>query len=91
MTDVTTRRRRIVEVAEPLAKLAGRAIEQSVDPFFTEDMAAQLMEDVVAQEGQGLLGFHDLGIKPTSMDKVAFDYLHRFRPGGHFTKVEGYY
>ena len=91
VTDVTTRRKRIVEVSEQIAKVTGRAVEQSINPFLTEDMVSQLMEDVVADEEAGYLGFADLDIKPTSMDKVAFDYLHRFRPGGHFTKVEGYY
>lgn len=91
VTDVTTVRKRIVEVSDQLARLAGRGVEQGINPFFTEDMVNQLLEDVVAQEGVGYLGFSDLGIKPTSMDKVSFDFLHRYRPGGHFTKVEGYY
>ena len=30
-------------------------------------------------------------IEPSSMDKYAFDFLHRFRPGGHFTMVQGYH
>jgi hypothetical protein len=33
----------------------------------------------------------DLNIEPMSMDKVAFEYLHRFRQGGHFTLAEGYH
>ena len=33
----------------------------------------------------------DLGVVPSSMDKYSFDFLHRFRPGGHFTMVQGYH
>ena len=52
---------------------------------------AQLQEDVLPVQGRGWLGLADLDIEPTSMDRVAFEYLHRFRPGGHFSLVEGYH
>ena len=60
--------------------------------MLTEDMIAQLMEDVLpADESSNYKSFADLDITPSSMDKVSFDFLHRFRPGGHFTSVQGYY
>lgn len=40
---------------------------------------------------QGYLGLADLNIEAAAMDRVAFDFLHRFRPGGHFVLVEGYH
>jgi hypothetical protein len=46
---------------------------------------------VLPRNDQGWLGFEDLNIEPASMDKVAFEYLHRFRKGGHFVLVEGYH
>jgi hypothetical protein len=50
-----------------------------------------MTEDVLPRADQDWLNIQDLGIEPASMDKVAFDFLHRFRRGGHFTQVEGYH
>lgn len=52
---------------------------------------AQLQENVLPRVDQQYLGLADLNIEPASMDRVAFDFLHRFRPGGHFVLVEGYH
>ena len=38
-----------------------------------------------------MLNFDAVGVVPASMEDHAFDYMHRFRPGGHFRLVEGYY
>ena len=52
---------------------------------------AQLREDVLPQQDKGYLGMQDLDLTPVSMDRVAFEFLHRFRPGGHFQLVKGYH
>jgi NADH dehydrogenase (ubiquinone) 1 alpha subcomplex subunit 9 len=91
VSDVTTVKKPLVDVPESAALLAGRFIQETVTPILTEDHIAQLKEDVVAVEGSSMLTIQDLGIEPQSMDKVAFDFLHRFRPGGHFTLVGGYH
>jgi NADH dehydrogenase (ubiquinone) 1 alpha subcomplex subunit 9 len=91
VTDVTTVKKPLVDVPESAALFAGRFIQETVTPILTEDHVAQLKEDVVAVEGSSMLTMQDLGIEPQSMDKVAFDFLHRFRPGGHFTLVGGYH
>ncbi len=52
---------------------------------------AQLREDVLPQHNKGYLGMQDLDLTPVSMDRVAFEFLHRFRPGGHFQLVKGYH
>lgn len=52
---------------------------------------AQLREDVLPQLNKGYLGMQDLDLTPVSMDRVAFEFLHRFRPGGHFQLVKGYH
>ena len=64
-----------MDIPLSVANFTGSLIEQTINPFLTHDM----------------LGMKDLNVDCASMDKVAFDYLHRFRLGGHFTKVEGYY
>lgn len=49
------------------------------------------LEAIVKREATRPLTFKDLDMEPASMDKAAFDYIHRFRPGGHFTLVQGYH
>jgi NADH dehydrogenase (ubiquinone) 1 alpha subcomplex subunit 9 len=89
--DVTQKKRPLVDIPLPLANAAGSVFEQFINPFLSPDMIAQMCEDNVASTDKGLLTMKDLGIEPVSIDRVAFNYLHRFRAGGHFTKVEGYY
>lgn len=73
------------------AELAGKVVEQMISPVLSVDMVAQLQEDVVAKDDKAFLTLGDLGVEQTNMDRLAFDYLHRFRKGGHFTLVKGYH
>ena len=91
VSDVTTLKKPMVDVPVSLANMTGRFFEETISPLLTTDMIAQLQEDVIAKEGTEFLSLKDLNIEPVSMDKMAFDYLHRFRSGGHFTIVEGYH
>jgi len=93
VSDISTLRKPLVDVPLPAAELAGRAVEELVSPWFTQDSIRQLTEDVLPQpkETTGWLDMEDLQLEATSMDKVAFEYLHRFREGGHFTLAEGYH
>jgi hypothetical protein len=59
-------------------------------------MVLQMQENVLPKmmdnkNNNNWLTLKDLNIEPMSMDKVAFEYLHRFRQGGHFTLAEGYH
>ena len=45
---------------------------------------------ILAENKGHVFTFRDLEQEPTSMEKVAFDYLSRFRIGGKFNYVEGY-
>lgn len=90
VTDITTKKKPMIDIPTPIAAAIGKLTQELINPVWTEDFAAQLCEDVLPQEGMGYLGFEDLGITPVTMDKVAFDYLHRYRPGGHFATTEGY-
>lgn len=91
VTDITTKKKPMINIPTEVASFIGKFSQELINPVWTEDFAAQLCEDVLPQEGMGYLGFEELKIDPTSMDKVAFDYLHRYRPGGHFANVQGYY
>jgi len=89
--DVTTVNTPIVAVPEKWPMLVGKFLDQTISPMLTEDQVVQLKEDCVQIEGTDMKTFADLGIEPSSMDKYAFEQLHRFRPGGHFTMVSGYH
>jgi NADH dehydrogenase (ubiquinone) 1 alpha subcomplex subunit 9 len=91
VSDVTTVKKPLIDIPVSIGNIAGRFFERTISPFLTPDMIAQLQEDVIEKENLGYLGLKDLDIEPVSMDKMAFDYLHRFRPGGHFLIAEGYH
>lgn len=91
VSDVTGVRKPLVDVPLSVASLGGRLFEETISPFLTRDLVLQMQEDVVAKPDEDLLTFKDINIQPSSLDKVAFDFLHRFRPGGHFTIVKGYH
>ena len=89
--DLTNKSVPIVDIPIFLAKAAGTVNNTWIRPFITEDVVNQMQEDCIELQGTDMLTMKDLGIEPVSMDKMAFSYLHRFRPGGHFVKVQGYY
>mmetsp|Transcript_7640 Transcript_7640/g.11414 ORF Transcript_7640/g.11414 Transcript_7640/m.11414 type:complete len:208 (-) Transcript_7640:74-697(-) len=91
VSDVTGVKKPLIDVPPALAVTTGRILEQTIAPFWTTDMVAQLREDNVLRVDEELLTFKDLDMQPSSIDKEAFDFLHRFRPGGHFTLVKGYH
>lgn len=92
VSDVTLMRCTLVDYPVPLANFVGGALDMGIAPLLSKDMVEQLQEDVLPIiNDPALMGFKDLGIDATSMDKVAFDWLHRFRPGGHFNLVKGYH
>ena len=73
------------------AKMVGGICDQLVHPSITYDEVLQMLEDTVLLDDPSLMTFADLNIEPTSMERVAFDYLHRFRRGGHFRQIKGYH
>ena len=89
--DVTTTKKPLIEIPISAAKFVGNFFEQTITPFITADLVEQMTVDIVATKDPNVLTLSDLGIQATSMDKQAFDYLHRFRPGGHFITVQGYH
>mmetsp|Transcript_29805 Transcript_29805/g.88470 ORF Transcript_29805/g.88470 Transcript_29805/m.88470 type:complete len:414 (-) Transcript_29805:91-1332(-) len=69
-------------------------------PMITPDLVELMTEDYVppmtqeeydAQpENDKILTMKDLGIEGHAIEKIAFNYLHRFRTGGHFQITSGY-
>ena len=91
VSDVSGVKKPMFDAPESIARFAGRFLDETISPLLTEDQIEQMKEDCVLKEGTKMKTLVDLGIEPSSMDKYAFDFLHRFRPGGHFTMVQGYH
>lgn len=93
----------IISMPAQMAQMLGKINKLGFNPWFTDDNIAQMLEDNVltgdmlrgdANTGNGeenVFTFADLGIEPSHMEKVTYEYLHRFRKGGHFTTVQGYH
>ncbi len=89
--DVILTRKPLVDVPVDAANMAGKLLGEFISPVLTTDMIAQLTEDVIERNDASMLSLADLNVDRSSMDRVAFDYLHRFRKGGHFTLAKGYH
>lgn len=61
------------------------------NPFVHASAIAKLKEDNILIDDGSALTFSDLGMTPSSLENEAFDFLHHYRPGGHFRTTEGYY
>ncbi|MFD1342124.1 complex I NDUFA9 subunit family protein [Litorisediminicola beolgyonensis] len=93
MLDVIERRRLVVNIPFPIAKLMGKVFDLVQTMSFgliraqiTSDQVANLRHDnVVSGEHKG---FDDLGFAPTSLEAVLPDYLWRFRPSGQYAAIK---
>ena len=81
----------LVDVPVSVARLAGKFMGELINPWLTKDLVEEMLVDVVEKSDPTLLSLKDLDITPQSVDRLAFDYLSRFRSGGHFKLVQGYH
>lgn len=99
--DITGQKPRMAELPKSLCLAMARLTEMERFPMITRDLVELWSEDYLPamtpeeyklQKGADkILTMEDLGVEATPIEKVAFEYLHRFRTGGHFTMVEGYH
>ena len=91
-----------VGVPTPIMEIICKLNQLGMNPTFTEDNLLQMLEDNTITEerkraaaahsaSSAVYSFADLGITPTDMRKVSYDFLHRFRSGGHFRRIQGYH
>jgi NADH dehydrogenase len=89
MLDVIRRRRAIVEIPMPIARLQGSILGQlarvGLTPPITRDQVLLLAKDNVVAEGAQ--GFAALGIAPTAMEAVLESYLYSYRPYGQYSRM----
>lgn len=87
MLEVIERRRWLVTVPWPVARLQASVLEMLPNPLLTTDQLKQLAVDNVVseaaiREGRTLQG---LGIRPQSLEAILPTYLWRFRRAGQYS------
>ncbi len=87
MLEVIERKRWLVSVPWPVARIQASVLEMLPSPLLTRDQLLQLAVDNVVseaaiQEGRTLEG---LGIRPQSLRAILPTYLWRFRRAGQYT------
>lgn len=93
MLDVIQRRRMIVNIPFPVARVMGFAFDMLnkitlglVPAQITRDQVRNLARDNVVADGAK--GFADLGITPVSLEAVLPDYLWPYRPSGQYAAIK---
>jgi NADH dehydrogenase (ubiquinone) 1 alpha subcomplex subunit 9 len=78
----------LVDVPLPVARLAGRLINNLPNPYLNEDQVLLQLEDAPGVR-DGELGLRDLGFtKISEFEQTAYNFLFRFRRGGHFVDAK---
>ncbi|MCD1624910.1 complex I NDUFA9 subunit family protein [Seohaeicola saemankumensis] len=93
MLEVIQRRRMIINIPFPVARLMGFGFDMLnkitlglVPAQITRDQVRNLARDNVV--GEGAKGFADLGIEPVSLEAVLPDYLWPYRPSGQYAAIK---
>ncbi len=86
MMEVIMRKRRLVSLPFPLARLQARFLQLLPKPMLTVDQVNLLKSDnVVSQQAlDEKRTFEGLGIEPRSMEAILPTYLDKFRPHGQY-------
>lgn len=101
VTDITEHKTRKVGVPKEIALPLANILQYQRNPPLTPDLVQLMSRDYLpamtaaeyeAQRSKdAVFTMKDLHINATPIEKVAFSYLHRYRPGGHFSRVAGYH
>lgn len=89
--DITKQRPTLVNLPFEVADFASSLMNLAPSPLWTRNDVALEGIDVVVPLDTENLTFADFGISPTPIEKIAFNYLHRYREGGHFIIAKGYH
>jgi len=96
--DITGQTPTKMNLPKDWVKMMAKGYEMLPRPIFTQDQVELWAEDCVPtmtpdeySKQENFLTMENLGIKKTPIEKVAFNYLHRWRVGGHFMLTGGYH
>jgi NADH dehydrogenase len=88
MLEVIGRRRLLIPIPFPLARLLGQAGDlmaaTPIPPPITADQVELLKADNVT--APGALGLADLGVVPSALEPIIPTYLYRYRKGGQYAQ-----
>mmetsp|Transcript_2762 Transcript_2762/g.3531 ORF Transcript_2762/g.3531 Transcript_2762/m.3531 type:complete len:360 (-) Transcript_2762:283-1362(-) len=74
---------KFVDIPAQYAKYVGMAFEKLPNPILTDDIFDLLQEDQLGVSG-GAEGFEALNIKPADFEQKGYNFLYKYRTGGHF-------
>mmetsp|Transcript_9193 Transcript_9193/g.17309 ORF Transcript_9193/g.17309 Transcript_9193/m.17309 type:complete len:398 (+) Transcript_9193:207-1400(+) len=99
--DITGQTPNVVDAPKDVAKMAAKGLNLMGTPMMTPDLVELWSEDFIPTMTQEeydaqpvkdkIFTLKDLGIDAVPIEKIAFNYLHRFREGGHFSIAKGYH
>lgn len=99
--DITQQQPKVVDLPKDVGSYVGRALNMLGNPMMTPDQINLWSEDFIPAMTQEeydavpvkdkIYTMKDFGIEALPIEKVAFNYLHRFRDGGHFVETPGYH
>ena len=89
--DITYQKPRVLDVPQAVGEVVALGLEQLPNPIMTVDDVKLMSTDVTLDPASTNPTFATLGVTPTPIEKVAFNYLYRYREGGHFPYAEGYH
>lgn len=99
--DITQQQTKTMDMPKDVGGLVGKGLNLMGKPMLTPDMVELWSEDFIPEKTQEeydamsakekIYTMKDFGVEAVPMEKVAFNYLHRFREGGHFVDAAGYH
>lgn len=96
--DITGQEPRLAELPRELVRNMAELTKYQSQPLLTPDMVDLMSEDYVPKmtkeeyaKNEDILTMDDMRVKATPIEKGAFEYLVRYKKGGHFIHAEGYH
>jgi NADH dehydrogenase (ubiquinone) 1 alpha subcomplex subunit 9 len=102
VNDITERNRPVFNLPYDYYAAIAKVLQYQRDPLITPDLVEIWSEDFLPSmppeeyklqkyEQTKILTMQDLGIEPTPIEKIAFEFMQIYRAGGHFARVQGYH
>lgn len=100
--DITSQEPKMRDIPKSAYLALAKFTQVMANPSLTTDLVELWSEDYTPRMSQeeykaqsrakdGILTMIDFDIEPVPVQKIAFEYLHRFRQGGHFILADSYH
>jgi NADH dehydrogenase (ubiquinone) 1 alpha subcomplex subunit 9 len=102
VNDITEQNKPVLTIPANMFRQIAKVAQYTRNPLITPDLVEQWLEDFLPSmapekyklqkdTADKILTMEDLGIQAMPIEKEAFFYLHFYRFGGHFFRVQGYH